>query len=163
MTIDYKKEFFDREYTAKEAYSRVWKYARKYRFRRVVGIVCGMLTAGTLLPLFQVIQPTLEKVSANEQAIVQSQQAEVAVAAPEPQVEAPVATPEPNKHGLAKKMDEASKLPSWYPKAEKIARKLGIELQDESGAMGGALVLMAIVIIPFVAFVRLGLIFLNQY
>lgn len=163
MSIDYKKEFFDREYTAKEAYSRVWKYARKYRFRIVVGIVCGMLTAGTLLPLFQVIQPTLEKVSANEQAIAQSQQAEVAVAAPEPQVEAPVVAPEPKKHGLAKKMDEAAKLPSWYPKAEKVARKLGIELQDESGAMGGALVLMAIVIIPFVAFVRLGLIFLNQY
>ena len=163
MNIDYKKEFFDREYTAKEAYGRVWRYARKYRFRIVVGLVCGMLTAGTLLPLFQVIQPTLEKVSANEQAIAQSQQAEVQVAAPEPQVEAPVATPAPKKHGLAKKMDEASKLPSWYPKAEKIARKLGIELQDESGAMGGALVLMAIVIIPFVAFVRLGLIFLNQY
>ena len=56
MSIDYKKEFFDRDYTAKEAYGRVWKYARKYRFRIVVGIVCGMLTAGTLLPLFQAIQ-----------------------------------------------------------------------------------------------------------
>ena len=163
MSIDYKREFFDRDYTAKEAYSRVWRYARKYRFRIVVGIVCGMLTAGTLLPLFQVIQPTLEKVSANEQAIAQSQQAEVAVAEPETQVEAQVAAPSPKKHGLAKKMDEAAKLPSWYPKAEKVARKLGIELQDESGAMGGALVLMAIVIIPFVAFLRLGLIFLNQY
>ena len=163
MSIDYKKEFFDREYTAKEAYSRVWKYARKYRFRIVVGIVCGMLTAGTLLPLFQVIQPTLEKVSANEQASAQSQQAEVEPAAPELQVEAPVFAHAPKKHGLAKKMDEAAKLPSWYPKAEKVARKLGIELQDEGGAMGGALVLMAIVIIPFVAFVRLGLIFLNQY
>ena len=163
MSIDYKREFFDRDYTAKEAYSRVWKYARKYRFRIVVGIVCGMLTAGTLLPLFQVIQPTLEKVSANEQAIAQSQQAEVAVAEPETQVEAQVAAPSPKKHGLARKMDEAAKLPSWYPKAEKVARKLGIELQDESGAMGGALVLMAIVIIPFVAFLRLGLIFLNQY
>ena len=163
MSIEYKKEFFDREYTAREAYGRAWKYARKYRFRIVVGIVCGMLTAGTLLPLFQVIQPTLEKVSANEQAIAQSQQTEVDAVAPELQVEAPVAAPEPKKHGLAKKMDEAAKLPSWYPKAEKIARKLGIELQDESGAMGGALVLMAIVIIPFVAFVRLGLIFLNQY
>ena len=159
MSIEYKKEFFDREYTAKEAYGRVWKYARKYRFRIVVGIVCGMLTAGTLLPLFQAIQPTLEKVSANEQSIAQSWQTEVEAAAPEPQV----AAPSPKKHGLAKKMDEAAKLPSWYPKAEKVARKLGIELQDESGAMGGALVLMAIVIIPFVAFVRLGLIFLNQY
>lgn len=162
MSIDYKKEFFDREYTAREAYGRVWKYARKYRFRIVVGIVCGMLTAGTLLPLFQVIQPTLEKVSANEQAIAQSSEPEVGITA-QPEAGAPVQAPAPKKHGLAKKMDEAAKLPSWYPKAEKIARKLGIELQDESGAMGGALVLMAIVIIPFVAFVRLGLIFLNQY
>ncbi|MBQ4384319.1 MAG: ABC transporter ATP-binding protein [Kiritimatiellae bacterium] len=162
MSIDYKKEFFDREYTAREAYGRVWKYARKYRFRIVVGIVCGMLTAGTLLPLFQVIQPTLEKVSANEQAAVQTSEPEVGIIA-QPEAGAQVQAPAPKKHGLAKKMDEAAKLPSWYPKAEKIARKLGIELQDESGAMGGALVLMAIVIIPFVAFVRLGLIFLNQY
>ena len=158
MSIDYKKEFFDRDYTAKEAYARVWKYARKYRFRIVVGIVCGMLTAGTLLPLFQAIQPTLEKVGASEQAIA-SQAAPEAVAPPQ------AATPSdaPKKHGLAKKMDEAAKLPSWYPKAERVARKLGIELQDESGAMGGALLFMAIVIIPFVAFMRLGLIFLNQY
>ena len=162
MSIEYKKEFFDRDYTAKEAYGRVWKYARHYRFRIVVGIVCGMLTAGTLLPLFQVIQPTLEKVSANEQAIAQSSEPEVGIIA-QPEAVTPVHVPAPKKHGLAKKMDEAAKLPSWYPKAEKIARKLGIELQDESGAMGGALVLMAIVIIPFVAFVRLGLIFLNQY
>ena len=158
MSIDYKKEFFDRDYTAKEAYARVWKYARKYRFRIIVGIVCGMLTAGTLLPLFQAIQPTLEKVGASEQAIA-------AQAAPEEETPPQSVSPSdaPKKHGLAKKMDEASKLPSWYPKAEQIARKLGIELQDESGAMGGALLFMAIVIIPFVAFIRLGLIFLNQY
>ena len=163
MSIEYKKEFFDREYTAKEAYGRAWRYARKYRFRIVVGIVCGMLTAGTLLPLFQVIQPTLEKVSANEQVVAQAQQPAIEAVASEPQADAAAVAPQPKKYGLARKMDEAAKLPSWYPKAEKIARKLGIELQDESGAMGGALVLMAIVIIPFVAFVRLGLIFLNQY
>ena len=66
MAIEYKKEFFDRTYTAKEAYLRVWEYARPYRFRIFVGIVCGMLTAGTLVPLFQVIQPALQKVSQNE-------------------------------------------------------------------------------------------------
>ena len=66
MAVEYRKEFFDRQYSAREAYARVWKYARKYKFRIFVGIVCGMLTAGTLVPLFQVIQPTLEKVSQNE-------------------------------------------------------------------------------------------------
>ena len=63
----YKQEFFDREYSAKEAYGRLWGYTRKYRFRICFGILCGMLTAGTLLPIFQVIQPALDKVGMAEQ------------------------------------------------------------------------------------------------
>ena len=59
---------FDRDYIVRETYGRVWWYARKYRLRLVVGIVMGMLTAGTLVPLFQVIQPALEKVSASTSA-----------------------------------------------------------------------------------------------
>ena len=66
MAVEYKKEFFDREYTAREAYARIWPYVRKYIFRIVVGIVCGMLTAGTLVPIFSVVQPALEKVSRTE-------------------------------------------------------------------------------------------------
>lgn len=166
MSISYKKEFFDREYTAREAYGRVWKYARHYRFRIVVGILCGILTAGTLLPLYQAIQPALEKVSANEREQFERQAAGEMADASAPKVAAPEETKpvvQEAKHGLAKQLDRASKLPSWYPKAEKIARKLGIELQDKDGGMGGALLLMAIVIIPLVAFLRLGLIFLNQY
>lgn len=163
MSISYKKEFFDREYTAREAYGRVWKYARRYRFRIVVGILCGILTAGTLLPLYQAIQPALEKVSANEREQFERQAAGEMADASAPKVAAPEEPNQEAKHGLAKQLDRASKLPSWYPKAEKIARKLGIELQDKDGGMGGALLLMAIVIIPLVAFLRLGLIFLNQY
>lgn len=166
MSISYKKEFFDREYTAREAYGRVWKYARCYRFRIVVGILCGILTAGTLLPLYQAIQPALEKVSANEREQFERQAAGEMADASVPKVASPEETKpvvQEAKHGLAKQLDRASKLPSWYPKAEKIARKLGIELQDKDGGMGGALLLMAIVIIPLVAFLRLGLIFLNQY
>ena len=49
-------------------------YARKYKFRIFLGILCGMLTTGTFLPLFQVIQPTLEKVSENEARIVAAQE-----------------------------------------------------------------------------------------
>ena len=47
MGIEYKKEFFDRDYTIGETYGRVWKYARRYRLRIIIGIVTGMLTAGT--------------------------------------------------------------------------------------------------------------------
>ena len=53
--VAYQKEFFDREYTAREAYARVWRYARKYWFRLAVGILCGFVTAGVLVPFFQMV------------------------------------------------------------------------------------------------------------
>ena len=159
MAMEYKKEFFDREYTAWEAYSRVWKYARKYKFRIFVGLICGMLTAGTMLPMLQVIQPALEKVSQNER--VEALKAEFADREEErgKREEDPSIKQSDFERELARK----SKLPGWYPTVEKVARKCGIELQDKSGAMGGALLLIAVVVIPLVAGLRLLFIFLNQY
>ena len=164
MAIEYKREFFDREYTLRETYGRVWAYARKYRFRLVVGVITGMLTAGTLVPLFQVVQPALEKVSANEvtDAIGPSE----SDAKPADESSAPKlteATERSGKSALERQMEAASKLPSWYPKAEKLARKCGIELQTKDGEMGAALLLIAIFVIPLVAAVRFGLLFLSQY
>ena len=67
MKVNYRQEFFDREYTAKEAYARLWTFARKYKFRLVMGVLCGMLTAGTLAPMFGMIQPALAKVERRDQ------------------------------------------------------------------------------------------------
>jgi subfamily B ATP-binding cassette protein MsbA len=151
---EYKKEFFDRDYSAKEAYGRVWKYARKYKFRIFLGILCGMLTAGTFLPLFQVIQPTLEKVSENEARIV-------AVQEKNQTQESEGSTQSKNK--FERQIQKASKLPSWYPQVERLASKIGIKLQDESGAMGGALVLIVVFVVPLVAIARLATLFLSNY
>ena len=158
--IEYRQEFFDRTYTAKEAYSRLWKYARRYRFRIVCGIVCGMLTAGTLLPLFQVIQPAVAKVSENEVAVA-LHEGEAKVEG-ERRTDPAVRTATP-KSDLEEKMAKASQLPSWFPKVERFATKLGIRLQDENGEMGGALLVIALVVIPLIAGARLLFIFLNQY
>ena len=166
MGPEYKKEFFDRDYTMREAYARVWTYARKYKLRIFVGLVCGMLTAGTLVPLFQVIQPTLERVSRNER--VEALKAEIADAERDTAVraEAERQSTVAESHvpkGLARDLAAKSKLPGWYPKVERLARRCGITLQDESGAMGGALLLIAVVVIPLLAGARLLLVFLNQY
>ena len=67
--IEYRKEFFDRDYTAREAYRRVWKYARKYKLRLVVGVISGMLTAGTLVPFFQIVQPALQHVESHDRSV----------------------------------------------------------------------------------------------
>ncbi len=151
--IEYNKEFFDRDYSAREAYGRLWQSAKRYRFRIIVGVVCGMLTAGTLVPLFQAVQPALEKVS-----VVQDVKAEFA----SDEAPASAASAAPLKVPSGMKAPDTN-LPSWYPKAEKLAQKLGINLTSEDGSVGGALAFLAIIVIPIVALVRLGLVFLNQY
>ena len=162
MGIEYRKEFFDRDYSIGETYGRIWKYARRYRIRIFVGIVTGMLTAGTLVPLFQVIQPAVERVSANEvEAAVGSDAA--AKAAEIAAAKAAAGRGAAPQSRLEREMAEKSRLPSWYPKAEKLARRCGINLQTKEGGISGALLLIAVFVIPLIAAVRFGLLFLGQY
>ena len=164
--IEYRKEFFDREYSGWEAYRRVWKYARKYWFRLFVGIVCGMLTAGTLVPFFQIVQPALQHVESHDSAVDAPRSSTSGPNAQTPgRSDTPALDAKPVKYRNAyeKEIAKNSKLPSWYPKAEKLAAKCGFKLQDDRGGMGGALALIVCVIVPFVAFVRLLMMFLNHY
>ena len=148
----YRKEFFDREYSAKEAYGRVWKYARRYKFRLILGVVCGMLTAGTLVPFFQIVQPTLQHVESHDAVVAESAKTE--------SQEVKSAKP---RNVFEKQIQKNSKLPSWYPALERQAAKLGIKLQNEKGGMGGALLLIVCVVVPIVALARLALMYLNHY
>ena len=155
--VQYRREFFDREYSAREVYGRLWRYTRRYRLRILLGIVCGILTAGTLLPLYQVIQPSLKGVLANEGKIEKTERAEQAPPAERTQ------KPAHRAGKLEREMAKASALPGWYPTVEKYAAKCGIRLQTEAGEMGGALVLLVVFVVPLIAFMRLGLVFLNNY
>ena len=152
-TVTYKKEFFDREYSAKEAYGRLWGFTRKYRLRIYFGILCGMLTAGTLLPLFQVIQPALDKVGTTERAVAA-------------QTEAPHAG-EPQPATAVAPRAEASKaekkILKEYGKVKKLAQKMGFELQDENEALGAPLLFAILVIVPLAALARCAFLFLNKY
>ena len=158
--VEYRKEFFDREYSALDAYKRVWKYVRKYKFRLFIGMVSGMLTAGTLVPLFQIVQPALMHVETHDSAVAKSAEADGAKPVPSPS-KAPAASR--HKNSFEKQIERNSKLPSWYPTMEKWAAKCGISLQTEKGGMGGALVLIVCIVVPLVSFARMGLLFLNNY
>ena len=140
MAIKYRKEFFDRNYTVREAYGRVWKYARRYKFRLILGVVCGMLTAGTLVPFFQIVQPTLQHVESHDVTVVERTET------PPAEVKAKKA-----RNSFEKQIQKNSKLPSWYPALERQAARLGIKLQDEKGGMGGALLLIVCVVVPRLA------------
>lgn len=155
MAIQYKKEFFDRTYTVREAYGRVWKYARRYKFRLFIGVICGMLTAGTLVPFFQIVQPTMQHVESHDSGAVNAAVSEAPEVAPAGGAKA--------RNDFEKQIAKNSKLPSWYPTVEKYAAKIGIELQDEKGGMGGALLLIVCLVVPLVALLRLAMLYLNHY
>ena len=147
--IEYRKEFFDREYSMREAYARVWKYARKYKLRLAIGVICGMATAGTLVPFFQIVQPALQHVESHDAEVEIVSRADAAGTADTVSVEktadavaSATQAGEKPKNSFEKEIAKNSKLPGWYPKVEKWAAKLGIRLQDEKGGMGGALVLI---------------------
>ncbi len=159
--VEYRKEFFDRNYDALSAYRRVWRYARKYKFRLFIGIISGMLTAGTLVPFFQIVQPALQHVESHDNAVAAAERP--TPAAKPPAGESSAKAPKAKKNAIDKEIARNSKLPSWYPTVERWATKCGISLQNEKGGVGGALVLIVCVIVPLVAFVRLGLMYLNHY
>ena len=141
----YKQEFFDREYSAKEAYGRLWGFTRKYRIRICLGVLCGMLTAGTLLPLFHVIQPALDKVSAAKVEVADAQGRDP-----------PVKVEVPASKGERKVLKE-------YGKFRSFAKKLGFELQGEDEALGAPLLFAILVIVPLAAMGRCAFLFLNKY
>ena len=168
--VEYRKEFFDRDYTVREAYARVWRYARRYRARLALGVVCGMLTAGTLVPFFQIVQPALQHVESHDERVELAANGGEKGAVVEPTAGGVAAdSKDAARHASGKgnaierEIARRSKLPGWYPKVERLAAKLGFRLENERGGMGGALVLMVCVIVPIVAFARLALMFLNRY
>ena len=163
--IEYRREFFDRDYTLREAYGRVWKYARKYRLRLAVGVICGMATAGTLVPFFQIVQPALQHVESHDAELVREEAVSVAASPSEAGAKPEVghSREKTKKNAFEKQIEKNSKLPSWYPQVEKFAAKCGITIQTETGGMAGALLLVVLVVIPIVALARLVLMYLNHY
>ena len=120
--VSYRKEFFDREYTRREAYGRVWKYAKRYKFRLFVGILAGMCTAGTMLPLFQIVRPTLQHVESHDgEAHPARASATIAEEVATPDA---AARPKAESHGrnsFDRQMEKKAKLPGWYPQVEQMA------------------------------------------
>ena len=148
--IVYRQEFFDREYTAKAAYVRLWQFARKYKFRLAMGVLCGMLTAGTLVPMFGMIQPALAKVERRESEELRN---DGEVKGLSSSVSRPTSVAD----------RQSKKILKEYGKIQQWAAKVGFELQDEDEALGLPLFFAIVVLLPLVALVRLGLVFLNHY
>ena len=160
-------EFFDREYTAKQAYGRLYQYARKYRGRLLAGLLAGSITAGSWVPIFQVIQPILKQVQAVDE---KSHQVVSTADLDEGGKKASRQSGfDDNLKDLVKKDASSTSsakgeaLPSWFGKAEKFGNRLGITVRDAQGNMTGQLLLISLVFVPFVMLVKMVTMYLNHY
>ena len=161
-------EFFDKEYSAKQAYGRLYRYACKYRFRLLAGLLAGSITAGSWVPIFQVIQPVLKQVQASES---QSHGIGVAVSKAgragnathqkflDDSLKGLVNSDQRGKS--APSADE--QLPSWFGKVEKFGNRLGITFRDKEGRMTGQLLLISLFVVPLVMLVKMVTMYFNHY
>jgi subfamily B ATP-binding cassette protein MsbA len=159
-------DFFDRDYTAKQAYGRLYQYARKYRARLIAGLLAGSIAAGSWWPVFQVIQPILEQVHGKppsaEQAAPDSQHAAPGEAGRGISLDGSLkdlAKRDAAGQGVAR----SEALPSWFGQAEKYANRIGITLRDEHGGMTGELLVIALFVVPLVMLVKMLTTYLNNY
>lgn len=158
MDHKYKAEFFDREYGGREAYSRVCKYAGRYKWRIAAGLICGFLSASALVPFYQILQPAVAAAGGETVEAVDAAPAQTATAAAVKD-----APPAHRRNKLEKQLDKAAKLPSWYPAAESFAAKFGLRLTDDNGGMQMPIIFLVAVVIPLLTLLRLALSFLNTY
>lgn len=151
---EYRKEFFDREYKAREVYPRLWKLVGRYRARVFVGVFCGLISAGALMPFYQMIQPVAAEVPMTSEAC--SPEGGGAAA----EVQAPKGTP---PSVVERKMAKAAKAPGWLKEVERLAEKAGVSVKDEKGGLSGRMLLIVLVAMPLVLGFRALMVFLNHY
>ena len=113
-----------------------------------------MLTAGTLIPFFQVIKPALSSVEAPAAKTIREE-------SPKPAAEVVDEVAGASKDdAVAKRAKSTAK---EYNKIRDFMAKFGIKLQSEDEELGLPLLFLAIVVVPLVALFRCGLVFLNHY
>jgi len=160
-------EFFDKEYTARQAYGRLYQYARKYRGRLLAGLLAGSVTAGSWVPIFQVIQPLLKQVQTAD---------ELSHGVASGSLEAEGGKPASRHSFLDEDLKDLVKkdapraasaprdeLPKWFGKIEKIGDRLGLKVTDAEGNMTGQLLLISLVFVPLVMLVKMVAMYLNHY
>jgi len=159
-------EFFDREYTARQAYGRLYRYACKYRYRLLAGLLAGSITAGSWVPVFQIVQPVLKQFQAGG-----AQMAAPAASAP-----GAAAVKVQHRDALDDsltdliKQDKRGKpvaaddgLPNWFQKVEKLGNRCGVTFRDAEGHMTGQLLLIGLFVLPLVMAVKVVAMYLNHY
>jgi len=158
------QEWFDKEFTAKEVYGRLFKKARKYSWALFLGVFSGMMVGGTWLPLFQLLQPAIVQMQAapevrNQRSEVGDQKSASFAKVSTFANTATVDRTEAREVGELKK----EKVPGWFKEVEKTAKAFGINMTNEQGDVRGSFFIMMLLVVPLALAFRLGTLYLNNY
>ncbi|MEI6645077.1 MAG: ABC transporter ATP-binding protein [bacterium] len=159
------QEWFDKEFTAKEVYGRLFKKARKYSWALAIGVFSGMMVGGTWLPVFQVLQPAIMQMQSaagggNSGNSGNAGMREGANVEGDPRQGAA----DPRQSNAAEVGEPKKvKLPGWFRDVEKAAKGLGITITDEKGDVRTSFFIMMLLVVPLALAFRLGTLYLNNY
>jgi len=135
---------FDREYTARQVYGRIGRSIWKYKRMLFVGIGCGMLVGGALLPVFNMVPLILNY----------SLPPAVAEAHPLPQGETQT---------NAAVVETKKKDDGMLRYAKLAADKIGVPMEDENGRLAWKFLLLALMALPLFVGVKSAASYLNHY
>ncbi len=145
-------EWFDREYTAKEVYGRLWGFAKKYKRLIFIGAFLGMVTGGAWMPIFYAVQPMLQ----NAEEVVEIKHTQADAGAPQ-QAEVATATPQKEVSKLEKQTKaESEKYQDYIDKAELLLGHIGVHGTTAVVVLCGLLMGLAVIL-------KMTTQYLNQY
>ena len=155
------KEFFDKEYSAKEAYGRLYQYAIKYRVRLIIGLLAGSITASAWIPIFQIVGPAIDEMQA---AVIKKSEGLLDSDLNITQSDAVETNVKLSTEQSALKLSSSDEpdLPPWFYKVEAVGEKCGMQFRDEQGHMTGAMLLIGLIVV-LVAVFKMVMTYINHY
>jgi subfamily B ATP-binding cassette protein MsbA len=148
-----RQEWFDKEFSARDVYIRLFKRTKPYKWALLLGLLSGMIFGGSLIPVFQLLQP----------AIIQLQLAQSPTVGQVQKLD-DGGTKESTvlPHAVASSSIKKTS-PQWFTQIEEGARRYGISLTDQEGNVRSTFFLIMFLVIPVMFLVRMGSLYVNSY
>lgn len=168
-------------------YKRLFGYALKYRMRLIIGIIAGLLSAGSFFGLLAFMPNAFEafKVSENggkishttfdrsynmddteaAKAAAELVQNEVQSASNDADASATNLPNAKTHHRLVAENRKPAKpaMPGWFRKVERFAEKFGIPLRTSEDTLTWQALALGLMLLPVIVFARIFTSFLNHY
>ena len=139
-------------------YRRLLKRARPYRTRLVIGIIAAILCGGSTYALLNVLPRALATFDMSGKKLPVAE----AVAAPA-QDATPVASEPVASDAAAADAADPEKMPEWFLKAEKTARRFNLPLRNADGTPSWQCFALSLIALPIIVLLRALAVFLSHY